>query len=151
MRTSLSLLAACALAGVTIASGAQAQSLRPAPLTAEAATTNVQWRGGGPGWGPRRGYGPGPNPYYRNCGWGGCNNNNNGAAVAAGVIGGLMLGAAAASAAQANQPPTVYYAPGPGGGPNQAQWIAYCSNKYKSFDPRTGTYLGYDGRRHPCQ
>lgn len=27
---------------------------------------------------------------------------------------------------------------------------AYCSQRFKSYDPRTGTYLGYDGDRHPC-
>lgn len=30
-------------------------------------------------------------------------------------------------------------------------WIAYCARKYRSFDPRTGTYLGYDGLRHYCR
>ncbi|MGA2942170.1 MAG: BA14K family protein [Xanthobacteraceae bacterium] len=23
--------------------------------------------------------------------------------------------------------------------------------RYKSYDPGSGTYLGYDGMRHPCQ
>ncbi len=32
----------------------------------------------------------------------------------------------------------------------QPNWIAYCSRKYRSFDPRTGTFLGYDGLRHPA-
>jgi len=27
---------------------------------------------------------------------------------------------------------------------------AYCEQKYKSYDPASGTYLGYDGDRHPC-
>jgi len=27
---------------------------------------------------------------------------------------------------------------------------AYCEQKYKSFDPESGTYLGNDGQRHPC-
>ncbi|AMA57947.1 BA14K family protein [Bradyrhizobium sp. CCGE-LA001] len=27
---------------------------------------------------------------------------------------------------------------------------AYCAQRYKSYDPASGTYLGYDGRRHPC-
>jgi hypothetical protein len=27
---------------------------------------------------------------------------------------------------------------------------AYCSSKYRSYDPGSGTYLGYDGERHPC-
>jgi len=28
--------------------------------------------------------------------------------------------------------------------------IAYCMQRYRSFDPASGTYLGYDGIRHPC-
>lgn len=35
--------------------------------------------------------------------------------------------------------------------PGTPAWFAYCSNKYRSFDPETGTYLGYDGQRRPCQ
>ncbi|WP_371449405.1 BA14K family protein [Bradyrhizobium sp.] len=27
---------------------------------------------------------------------------------------------------------------------------AYCSQRYKSYDPSSGTYMGYDGIRHPC-
>ena len=27
----------------------------------------------------------------------------------------------------------------------------YCAQRYKSYDPASGTYLGYDGLRHPCQ
>jgi hypothetical protein len=27
----------------------------------------------------------------------------------------------------------------------------YCAQRYKSYDPASGTYLGYDGQRHPCQ
>ncbi|WP_310473473.1 BA14K family protein [Bradyrhizobium centrosematis] len=27
---------------------------------------------------------------------------------------------------------------------------AYCSQRYKSYDPSSGTYMGYDGMRHPC-
>lgn len=27
---------------------------------------------------------------------------------------------------------------------------SYCAQRYKSYDPATGTYLGYDGLRHPC-
>jgi BA14K-like protein len=26
----------------------------------------------------------------------------------------------------------------------------YCAQRYKSYDPASGTYLGYDGIRHPC-
>jgi hypothetical protein len=28
---------------------------------------------------------------------------------------------------------------------------AGCAQRYHSFDPSTGTYLGRDGTRHPCQ
>jgi hypothetical protein len=27
----------------------------------------------------------------------------------------------------------------------------YCAQRYKSYDPASGTYLGYDGLRHPCE
>ncbi len=149
MRKFVTFLAAAAVVGVTAASGANAQALRPAMPVVESGVTNVQW-GPRPGWGP----GPGPGYYNRGCGgWNNCNNNNNGAAVAAGVIGGLALGAAAASIAQQNsRPPAVYYAPGPAGPPpGSPEWYAYCSNRYRSFDPRTGTFMGYDGLRHACQ
>ncbi len=26
----------------------------------------------------------------------------------------------------------------------------YCEQRFKSFDPISGTYLGFDGMRHPC-
>src|SRR5258706_11757791 len=32
-----------------------------------------------------------------------------------------------------------------------ADWIASCSQRYRSFDPASGTYLGYDGYRHYCR
>jgi hypothetical protein len=34
-----------------------------------------------------------------------------------------------------------------GGGGGDA---AYCAQRFKSYDPRTGTYVGRDGKRHPC-
>jgi hypothetical protein len=36
--------------------------------------------------------------------------------------------------------------PGPVGG----DAVGYCEQRYKSYDPASGTYLGYDGLRHPC-
>jgi hypothetical protein len=30
------------------------------------------------------------------------------------------------------------------------QDAAYCAQRFKSYDPASGTYLGYDGIRHPC-
>jgi len=31
------------------------------------------------------------------------------------------------------------------------EWIAYCSRKYRSFNPRTGTYTAYSGRVRQCR
>jgi hypothetical protein len=28
--------------------------------------------------------------------------------------------------------------------------VAYCEQRFKSYDVRSGTYLGYDGQRHSC-
>ena len=28
--------------------------------------------------------------------------------------------------------------------------VAYCAQRYRSYDVASGTYLGYDGNRHPC-
>ena len=28
--------------------------------------------------------------------------------------------------------------------------VAYCMQTYQSYDPASGTYIGYDGLRHPC-
>jgi hypothetical protein len=39
----------------------------------------------------------------------------------------------------------VVAAPAPGG-----DAVAYCMQTYRSYDPRSGTYLGLDGYRHPC-
>ena len=27
---------------------------------------------------------------------------------------------------------------------------SYCAQRYRSYDPQSQTYLGYDGQRHPC-
>jgi hypothetical protein len=34
--------------------------------------------------------------------------------------------------------------------PNGGDAVAYCQQRFKSYDVRSGTYLGYDGLRHPC-
>ena len=28
--------------------------------------------------------------------------------------------------------------------------VADCEARFRSYDPASGTYLGYDGQRHPC-
>lgn len=34
--------------------------------------------------------------------------------------------------------------------PWSRSWFRYCQERYRSFDARTGTYVGYDGRAHFC-
>ncbi len=43
-------------------------------------------------------------------------------------------------------PVVVYYAPQPW----TPEWYAYCAQRFRSFDARSGTYLGHDGYRHMC-
>jgi BA14K-like protein len=38
----------------------------------------------------------------------------------------------------------------PGAGVAEDDSVAYCQQRFRSYDPSTGTYLGYDGLRHPC-
>lgn len=82
--------------------------------------------------------------------------------IGAGFLGGALLGGALA--APYYYPPgpyypgpyyypRAYYYPGPayyGGGPGYGNPAAYCMQRYRSYDPRSGTYMGNDGRRHPC-
>ncbi|MGP9819039.1 BA14K family protein [Salinarimonas sp. NSM] len=68
-----------------------------------------------------------------------------GAAVAAGIIGlatGAILGQALAAPPPVVRAPRVRY---------DADAIAYCARRYRSFDPHSFTFLGYDGRRHYCR
>ncbi len=134
MRKTLSMLTATAIAVTSL----MAPAAHAAPLTslptaqAQSAVQDVQYRRYHRG---DRYYG---NRYYHR------QHRGNGAAVAAGVVG-LAAGVLAAQAL--SQP---RYAPAPvyrGGG----DWYAYCASKYRSFDPASGTYLGYDGRRHYCR
>jgi hypothetical protein len=44
-----------------------------------------------------------------------------------------------------------YYAPGDSGYVvSSNDDSASCAQRYRSYDPASGTYLGYDGERHPC-
>jgi hypothetical protein len=62
------------------------------------------------------------------------------------ALGGFAAGAILGSALAAQRP--YYYAPRPVYGAGDAD--AYCFSRFKSYDPASGTYLGYDGLRHPC-
>ncbi len=39
----------------------------------------------------------------------------------------------------------------PAASPLSPERAAVCAQRYRSFDPQTGTYLGTDGSRHPCR
>jgi hypothetical protein len=135
---------------VAAPSAAQAQSVQATnPIAALQAgdleTTYVQWRRGyrggygGPGWrGRPYAYG---RPYYGRPGYYRRDRGNALAAGAVGLAAGAIIGGALAQ--QQAQAAPVYVAP------NQNS-VAYCSQRYRSYDPASGTYLGYDGLRHPC-
>jgi hypothetical protein len=80
--------------------------------------------------------------------------------LGAGLLGGAIIGGALAApyyyGSPYYYPPAYYgpgyypapaygYGPGPGG-----DGVAYCSRRYRSYDPATGTFLGNDGVRHSC-
>jgi hypothetical protein len=66
----------------------------------------------------------------------------------AGLATGAIFGAAVASEEAAPLYAVPVYLAVPSADPYR---LAYCSQRYRSFDPATGIYLGYDGSRHVCQ
>lgn len=145
----------CAIAALALAlpmaamSSSEAAPLAPSQSVAAAhigadnsLVTEVQWRRrGGYGYGYRRGWGPG-------------------AGVGIGLAAGALIGGAIAAGS------SPYYGPGYGygyGGPTYyrepvvvapayggGDAEAYCMQRYRSYDPASGTYLNYDGNRYPC-
>jgi hypothetical protein len=63
--------------------------------------------------------------------------------AAVGAILGFALGAAIAGSQQDRD----YYS----SHSNDRDWLGRCRSAYRSFDPRTGTYLGDDGYRRYCR
>lgn len=144
MRASLLGIPAAAAAALAFSlAGATAAPIAPASGAGVqgAKVETVQWRHGHRGWhgGHRGGWRGGRGWHGHRGGW-----HRGGAGVAAGIAG-LAAGALIGSAI-ANQPGAVYEDEPVYGG-NAA---AYCAQRFKSWDPATGTYLGYDGYRHPC-
>jgi hypothetical protein len=70
---------------------------------------------------------------YGQYGWHHRRHQGTGAAVLGGLAAGAIIGGAIANS-QARTSDTV----------------AYCADRYRSYDVASGTYLGYDGSRHPC-
>jgi len=46
--------------------------------------------------------------------------------------------------------PGYEYAPGYDQGYAGGNEVAYCQQRFRSYDPGSGTYIGFDGVRHPC-
>jgi hypothetical protein len=65
-----------------------------------------------------------------------------GAGLGVGLATGLIVGGAIAAQSRPYYAAPVYAAP-----PDE---VGYCMQRFKSYDPASGTYLGYDGMRHPC-
>jgi hypothetical protein len=136
------MLAAALLCSAGIALTATSASAMPAnpalKNAAPGAVETVRWRGHGGGWG-----------------WG-----------LGGFAAGAIIGSAIASPyyygggyypygygaypAYDYPPPAPYYGGPAYGGPVGGGDPGYCAQRYKSYDPATGTFLGYDGQRHPC-
>jgi hypothetical protein len=101
---------------------------------------------GGLGYGGRVGYGGRYGYGYGRRGWG----YGTGAAVAGGLAAGALVGGAVAG--------SPYYGGTYGAAPVYAEpeqtgsvdSTAYCMQRFRSYDPGSGTYLGHDGLRHPC-
>lgn len=91
------------------------------------------------------------NNYYGRRGGDGWN------ALGAGLVG-LGVGAVIGSALTPREvyvapppPRPVYRRAGYGPEPWSPDWYNYCYSRYRSFNPNTGTYLGYDGYEHFCR
>ena len=105
-------------------------------LAAQSADPIVEVQRRGRGRGGFRGHRGGPrHGYYRG---GRHRGGGGGAGIAAGLAAGALLGGIIASQAA------------PRGGVVVDDEVEYCMSRFKSYDPRSGTYLGYDGLRHPC-
>ncbi len=147
---------AAALAGcAALAAPATAAPLAPASAAVASAKADagllqtVQWR--------RYGY-YGPRYYggYRR-----------GPAIGAGIAAGVIGGALAAGALAAPPPPPVYYEPAPvyvappvvyappvprayGYSVEDTDAVAYCSRRFRSYNPETGTYIAAGGVVRAC-
>lgn len=90
--------------------------------------------------------------------WRGRRGGGNGGAIIGGLVAGALIGGAIASSQRGGYYGPGYapgYAYGPGyapayAGPPGGDAVGYCLSRFKSYDPGSGTYLGYDGYRHPC-
>jgi hypothetical protein len=114
-----------------------------AAALAVSAPAFAQHRHGGGHWGGHHG---GHWGHHGGWGWGG---------AFGGFAAGAVVGSALAAPGYYYGDPGYYYddpgdyAPDVYAGPDSSA-EAYCAQRYRSYDPASGTYLGYDGIRHPC-
>jgi len=119
---------------------------------------------GGSTAGPVVGSGGAPQARFSDgrSGWRDGDRHHRGGGFGPGFAAGAIIGGAAiASQSYGYYGGPGYYAPGyyddqyydaapvavvPGGD----DAVAWCMQTYRSYDPASGTYLGYDGLRHPC-
>lgn len=75
-----------------------------------------------------------------------------GAFAAGALVGGALAANAYDPYYYGGYGPDYYYetAPEVAVVPGGSADASYCAQRFKSWDPNTGTYLGYDGKRHPC-
>ena len=152
--TKLKLLSVAAILSAAIATPALAQEVIYNPGYCAQFYPNANCQNKGPN-----------NPYtasyqrgaaYQNNNWDNSwnNNGNNGwndnrgfwpGDVAVGVVGGAVGTAGAIASAPfrgyRNDNSYAYM---------ESNGSSYCAQRYRSYDPASGTYLGYDGQRHPC-
>lgn len=143
---------AAAVAASPLAAAASPLGVTRAVAPAQADSGMVHYVGNKKNWNKGKWTGPGKKSgyYCRNCGYRGGYYyrpyyNNNwwvGPAIGFGtgvIVGGLLT-----------QPR--YYAPAPRYyAPRAVNRDAYCHQKYRSYNSRTGTYTGYDGKQHYCR
>ncbi len=125
---------------------APAPGLRPPPAPNVRPAAPAQGPGGGFGDGQYAGRHDGDRWRYRDAG------------IGAGLVAGALVGGALAAqqgyySAPVEEYPVEEY-------PVQAYPVQgedspaadedYCSRRYRSYDPSSGTYVGYDGYPHPC-
>jgi hypothetical protein len=100
-----------------------------------AAPASAQWRhGGGGGW-------------HGQWHGGGTGFPQGGALLGGAILGGVLGGLLAPNPVYVAPPvyvqPPVYAQP-------PIDPVAYCAARFRSYNPATGLYLGFDGAYHPC-
>jgi hypothetical protein len=95
---------------------------------------SAQWYGPGPSYGPAYGYGyDGGRPYRSYDAGPGYGYGGDGYVEQEPSSGPIYEGRSVS--------------PDPGGPEGGAEW---CASHYRSYNPQSGMYLGFDGMRHPC-